>query len=164
MLPMGIGFSEVLLILVVLLLVVGPHKLPEIARTLGKGLRTVRKASRDFKDAVQLDDLRREIMSDPKPRRDWARSTSPEDAQLDDPPPPKLSSLDIAPIQRETEPVEHESSRQRSQLSEPQAEESEEKPSANESEEKPPIKESEGEPQIVKRAKKGPQAPEKLDV
>jgi len=34
----GIGFPEILMILLVALLVVGPSKLPEIARSLGKGL------------------------------------------------------------------------------------------------------------------------------
>ncbi|MCA9541301.1 MAG: twin-arginine translocase TatA/TatE family subunit, partial [Myxococcales bacterium] len=52
MLPFGIGFSEVLIILVVLLLVVGPGKLPDIARTLGKGVRAARRAGQELRDAI----------------------------------------------------------------------------------------------------------------
>ncbi len=78
MLPFGIGFGEVVLIGIVLLLVVGPHKLPELARTVGKGLRVVRKAGQELRDAVNLDemrDVRREIY---KPLTDW-RDSEPED-------------------------------------------------------------------------------------
>jgi sec-independent protein translocase protein TatB len=46
--------------LVILLLAVGPEKLPTFMRTLGKGMRQVRNASREFKDAIGLDELMRE--------------------------------------------------------------------------------------------------------
>ena len=44
----GIGVWEIVLIIVVILLVMGPHRLPEIARTLGKAFRTIKKASSDL--------------------------------------------------------------------------------------------------------------------
>lgn len=44
----GIGPLEVLLILIVALIVFGPGRLPEIARTLGKTIRAVRKATFDL--------------------------------------------------------------------------------------------------------------------
>ena len=40
----GIGVPELILILVVGLVVFGPGKLPEVARSLGKGIREFRKA------------------------------------------------------------------------------------------------------------------------
>jgi len=43
---MGIG--EILLIIIVALIIWGPGKIPEIARTLGKTVRTLRKASFDL--------------------------------------------------------------------------------------------------------------------
>ena len=48
----GIGPWELLLILVIALIVVGPGKLPQIARTLGKTVRAVRKASAELTTAV----------------------------------------------------------------------------------------------------------------
>ena len=48
----GIGTWEVLLILVLALIIWGPGKLPEIARTLGKAVRALRKASFDLTNAV----------------------------------------------------------------------------------------------------------------
>jgi sec-independent protein translocase protein TatA len=47
---MGIGITELILILVVVLLVFGGKKLPEIGRSLGSGLREFRKAMKDVSD------------------------------------------------------------------------------------------------------------------
>lgn len=44
----GIGAGELILILVLALIIWGPGKLPEIARTLGKTVRTLRKATFDL--------------------------------------------------------------------------------------------------------------------
>lgn len=81
MLPFGIGFSEVLLILVVLLLVVGPQKLPEIARTLGKGVRAARRAGQELRDAVQIDEIRRNVYDHTV--RPWQQATDIEDAVVE---------------------------------------------------------------------------------
>jgi len=44
----GIGMPELIIIFVIALIVIGPHKLPELARSLGKGLAEFKKASEDF--------------------------------------------------------------------------------------------------------------------
>lgn len=82
MLPFGIGFSEVALILVVVLLVVGPQKLPEIARTLGKGIRTARRAGQELRDAIEVDEIRRSVYDHTV--RPWQQATDIEDAQVDE--------------------------------------------------------------------------------
>ncbi len=56
----GIGPTELAFFLVIVLVAVGPDKLPTFMKTVGKGLRQVRNASREFKDAIGLDDLMRE--------------------------------------------------------------------------------------------------------
>ena len=48
----GIGVPELILILVVGLIVFGPGKLPEMGRTLGKGIREFRKASNALTAAI----------------------------------------------------------------------------------------------------------------
>jgi Tat protein translocase TatB subunit len=48
-----IGMPEMIMIFIVALLVVGPKKLPEIAKALGKGLGDLKKSFQDVKDTVQ---------------------------------------------------------------------------------------------------------------
>jgi len=47
---MGIGISELILILVVILLIFGGRKLPEIGRSLGQGLREFKKAMNELRE------------------------------------------------------------------------------------------------------------------
>lgn len=48
----GIGLGEVLLILIVALIIWGPKRLPKIARTLGRVVRALRKATYDFTSQI----------------------------------------------------------------------------------------------------------------
>ncbi len=52
---------ELVLILVVALLVLGPKRMPELARTLGRGLGEFRRASNDLRQSLALDDLQNEL-------------------------------------------------------------------------------------------------------
>ncbi|MBN2720697.1 MAG: twin-arginine translocase subunit TatB [Proteobacteria bacterium] len=52
---LGIGMQEIILILLVALVVIGPKRLPEVARTLGKGLAEFRKATEDFQESIRKD-------------------------------------------------------------------------------------------------------------
>ena len=51
----GMGMSEVAVILIVALIFIGPKKLPEIAKTLGRALNEFRRATTDLKDAISLE-------------------------------------------------------------------------------------------------------------
>ncbi|MBI4665329.1 MAG: twin-arginine translocase TatA/TatE family subunit [Nitrospinae bacterium] len=66
----GIGIPEMLVILVVALLVLGPSKLPEIARALGKGYaeftRSMREVKESFNDMASDFEKETEIVRDPK--------------------------------------------------------------------------------------------------
>jgi len=53
MLIAGIGAQELLLILLVVLLLFGAKKIPELAQGLGKGIREFRKAVRDTKEELE---------------------------------------------------------------------------------------------------------------
>jgi len=48
----GIGMPELIVILVIALIVIGPQKLPEIARSLGKGLAEFKRATEDMKRSI----------------------------------------------------------------------------------------------------------------
>ena len=54
-----LGFQELLIIFVIALLVFGPKKLPELGKSLGKGLREFKKATDDLKS--NWDDQVREV-------------------------------------------------------------------------------------------------------
>jgi sec-independent protein translocase protein TatA len=49
----NIGFPEMVLIFIVALLVFGPKRLPELGRSLGKGLSEFRRASSDLKNSIE---------------------------------------------------------------------------------------------------------------
>lgn len=51
----GIGMQELAIIFVVALLIFGPKRLPELARTLGKGLAEFRRASTDLRQSFDLE-------------------------------------------------------------------------------------------------------------
>jgi Tat protein translocase TatB subunit len=54
---MGLGITEILLILVVALLVLGPDRLPEVAKTLGKTLAEFRRTLDEVKREVNLSSI-----------------------------------------------------------------------------------------------------------
>ncbi|GMR05108.1 MAG: Sec-independent protein translocase protein TatB [Thermodesulfobacteriota bacterium] len=82
----GIGFSELLVILVVALLVIGPDKLPEVARTLAKAFNEFRRATLDIKRTVSDIDLgvRESFVKEPETEAPAKESVDEEAA-----PPPK---------------------------------------------------------------------------
>jgi sec-independent protein translocase protein TatA len=51
----NIGAPELIIILVIALLVLGPGKLPEVGASLGKSIREFRKASSDLQESVKVE-------------------------------------------------------------------------------------------------------------
>ena len=52
----GMGMPEVLLILAIALIVLGPKKLPEIAKALGRSIVEFKKATQDLKESLDVED------------------------------------------------------------------------------------------------------------
>jgi sec-independent protein translocase protein TatA len=50
----NVGPAEILVILLIALIVFGPKRLPEIGKTVGKGLREFRQATQEVKDELSL--------------------------------------------------------------------------------------------------------------
>ncbi len=61
----GIGLPELIVIAIVALLVVGPEKLPGLAKSLGKGLQEFRRATDDvtesIKDTLKPDEIKKDV-------------------------------------------------------------------------------------------------------
>jgi sec-independent protein translocase protein TatA len=53
--PFNIGPFELLLVLILALLVLGPGKLPEVGSALGRTIREFRKASTDIESSLSVD-------------------------------------------------------------------------------------------------------------
>jgi sec-independent protein translocase protein TatB len=51
----GIGMQELLLILVIALIILGPKKLPDVAKSLGKALNEFKRATGDIKESLGVD-------------------------------------------------------------------------------------------------------------
>jgi len=77
MLMFGIGMPELLLILALALIVLGPKKLPELARALGKGMAEFRRATDELKD--ELRQMENEIEESP------SGASSKDDPSLEKP-------------------------------------------------------------------------------
>ena len=57
----GIGMPEMLLILAIALIVIGPKKLPDLAKSLGRAMREFKKATNEFKETMQIDSEMAEV-------------------------------------------------------------------------------------------------------
>ena len=51
----GMGMSEILIILALALIVIGPKKLPDLAKSLGRAMREFKSATNEFKDSLDID-------------------------------------------------------------------------------------------------------------
>jgi sec-independent protein translocase protein TatA len=116
----SLGFPEMLFILVLALLIFGPKRLPELGRTLGRGLSEFRKASNELKRSINvelaLDEepaahhpqlTRREMMGDPPPAA-FPEYTAPPGEPG---PAPALESPEAPALASREEPVSLEGDR-----------------------------------------------------
>ncbi|MFO7986807.1 MAG: twin-arginine translocase TatA/TatE family subunit [Desulfatiglandaceae bacterium] len=60
----GIGMPELIIILVIALIIIGPKKLPDLARGLGKGMAEFKKATQELKGSLDLDEELKEAKED----------------------------------------------------------------------------------------------------
>jgi TatA/E family protein of Tat protein translocase len=100
----GIGMPELILIAVVALIVLGPKKLPDLAKSLGRAVREFKKATSELKETLQVDsefsevkkaftdfhsDVNKTILDEGKP---------PETPAADSPAPPADATLPADPV------------------------------------------------------------------
>ena len=52
----GVGSSELVIILIIALLILGPKEIPKVARTIGKGMRELQRAKDELKKNIEFED------------------------------------------------------------------------------------------------------------
>lgn len=77
----GLGFGEIVIILVLALILLGPQRLPDAAKQLGKGLREFKKATDDLKSQFEG-----ELYADTRPSTPRRADPAPVAAAPDAPP------------------------------------------------------------------------------
>ena len=91
----GMGMPELIIILVIAVIVIGPKKLPDLAKSLGKGMSEFKKATQEIKGSLDMEEEFKEV------KEDLVDSVSglnkPLDLEHDKPPedePPKYDDFD----------------------------------------------------------------------
>ncbi len=60
----SIGMPELIIIFLVILMLFGSKRLPELARGLGKGMREFKKATRELRDELDISEIEQDIKKD----------------------------------------------------------------------------------------------------
>ena len=100
----SIGMTELIVIMVVALVVIGPKRLPEMARTLGKALGDFKRATSDFQSSFSMeDDYDLDVLDEDAKQQDKKASTEEsKDDEGDDEEEDDAAELAEKPTQTET--------------------------------------------------------------
>ncbi len=82
----GLGFPELILILVIALIIFGPGKLPEVGKAIGKSVREFKKATNEIKREFDIDE-------------------SPTTSSIPNPQPPKDDSSIVTKTENTQKPI-----------------------------------------------------------
>ena len=93
----GIGFQEMLIILVVVLIFFGPKRLPDLAKSLGKGIAEFKKASEEVRKGIEDAVKEESVAETTKPPEDLSSygkapgsASAPEEPATSVPLPPNM--------------------------------------------------------------------------
>jgi sec-independent protein translocase protein TatB len=101
----GLGMGELLVILAIALLFLGPKKLPDLASTLGKAIRSFRKATSDLSSQLDVDEsvkqplreLKAALRDEPAPLPFATQATPPESTVSQKPAEPAVEPPALEP-------------------------------------------------------------------
>jgi sec-independent protein translocase protein TatB len=101
----GLGMGELIVILAIALIFLGPKRLPDVASSLGKAIRSFRKATNDLTSQLEIDDevkkplreLQSALRDDPLPQQSLATMQAP--------PPPKNEGIQPVPVAKLDQPA-----------------------------------------------------------
>jgi len=103
----GIGMPELILIAVVALIVLGPKKLPDLAKSLGRAVRKFRKATSELKETLQVDSEFTEVKKAFTDFHSDVNKTIRDEDKPKDPPPAAdpAAAADPVPAEASQEPA-----------------------------------------------------------
>jgi TatA/E family protein of Tat protein translocase len=111
----GIGFQEMLIILVVVLIFFGPKRLPDLAKSLGKGIAEFKKASEEVRKGIEDAVKEESVAETPKPPEDLSAygkapggDPAPKEPEITEPSPltePPVDASDAPPDHPPVEPA-----------------------------------------------------------
>ncbi|HUU80829.1 MAG TPA: twin-arginine translocase TatA/TatE family subunit [Acidobacteriota bacterium] len=106
----GIGMPELIIIMVIALIVIGPSKLPELAKALGKGMAEFKKATQEIKESLKVEEVEEELREAKEGLIDSISGLdTPEDLELTDSPAEKKAKyVDFDGIEQEAEDTKEE--------------------------------------------------------
>ncbi|MCU1277908.1 MAG: putative Sec-independent protein translocase protein TatB [bacterium] len=101
----GLGMGELIVILAIALIFLGPKRLPDVASSLGKAIRSFRKATNDLTSQLEIDDevkkplreLQSALRDEPLPHQPLATMQAA--------PPPKNEGIQPAPVAKLDQPA-----------------------------------------------------------
>lgn len=87
----GLGMPEILLILAIALIVIGPQKLPELAKTLGRAMGEFKRSAQELKRSIDVDTTLQDVKSSTTDLKDVIKDSkekphkkAPDDARTSD--------------------------------------------------------------------------------
>ncbi len=104
----GIGMTEMLLILAIALIVVGPKKLPELAKSMGRAFGEFKRATSELKESFEKDtglqDIKNNLYNSTKKELDQVVLNIPERVEnpLDPPTPDSMKTAGETHLEEQT--------------------------------------------------------------
>ncbi len=107
----GLGMPEIFLILAIALIVIGPQKLPELAKTLGRAMGEFKRSAQELKRSIDMDstihdvkssttDLK-DVIKDGRPKKNHTKKPTEKDVTGDSKKEEPSSSAGDAPFSSE---------------------------------------------------------------
>jgi len=81
----GLGMPEILLILAIALIVIGPAKLPELAKTLGRAMGEFKRSAQDFKRSIDVETTLKDIETPASDLKDIIKDVNKEKEPIVEP-------------------------------------------------------------------------------
>jgi sec-independent protein translocase protein TatB len=103
----GMGMPEILVILAVALIVIGPKKLPDLAKSLGRALGEFRKATTDLKESLIVDPEIKEIKTS---KGNYSETNAPQDVNPGGEKVPSKETSDAKPVKSASSPQDSQES------------------------------------------------------